>query len=75
MKEQDKQPKWKALYAAAVLETNNSKLRDRIVAAEQVIYLRLRELSENNHSAANMQELNEVDDALRVLHVLVGHKH
>ena len=75
MKAEETPPEWKALYAAALLETDNSKLRDKILAAEKVIYLRLRELSQTDHSAANLLELQQVDDALRALHILVEDKH
>jgi len=57
---------WQGAYQAAILETDDSKLLEKIVAAEGVIGLRIQSLIGLPHDG----EGQELDDALRALRVL-----
>ena len=74
MTQEENQPEWKKFYRAALLETDANRLMDLILTAEREIYSRLRELSQNQDSSSKTSELQEIDDALRNLHVLMSNK-
>jgi hypothetical protein len=57
---------WIEPYRAAVLEINPNKMADRIAAAESAIKARIAAVK----SVVNNQELQALQDALRVLRLL-----
>ena len=57
---------WKALYRAAICESDKSAFR-RIVEAEKAILARERELF---YSGGTLQEKEALEDALHALHAL-----
>jgi hypothetical protein len=59
-------PDWKPLYDAALLETDTSKLAERITVARSAIFDRIEESL--THPVAS--EHRAMDDALRNLHRL-----
>jgi hypothetical protein len=59
---------WHEFYKAAVLETDYSKMEDRIRAAESAIHERQHELSLNG--AGTPEERQAISDALNALDVL-----
>jgi hypothetical protein len=60
--------KWHEVYLAAVLETDWTKMQDRILAAESAIRERQHEFSVNH--GGNPEERQAIADALRSLDVL-----
>jgi hypothetical protein len=60
--------KWEELYEAAVLETDWSKLEDRIEAVEAAIAGRLQEFSVNH--GGTLVENQQIQDALHGLDTL-----
>lgn len=61
-------PEWYELYKAALLETDWSKIDDRIRTAEAAIQVRKREFDLNHGGTAD--ENRAILDALRSLNVL-----
>jgi hypothetical protein len=62
--------KWQALYKAAIVEADSTKLPDRIAEAKKVIVERARDLFQAG--GENFEEEQALDDAIRVLHALHG---
>jgi hypothetical protein len=58
---------WRALYEAAILEVDCTRLPERIVEAEKAITDRLRELSTFVNCAADIAEGAALRDTLTVL--------
>jgi hypothetical protein len=58
---------WKALYRAAILETNTSITPQRVAEAEKAVLARARELS---YSHGTLEEKESLEDALYALHAL-----
>jgi inhibitor of KinA sporulation pathway (predicted exonuclease) len=56
-------PDWKPLYEAALLETDASKLRERIMTARSAIFDRI----EESFTRPQPAEHRALDDALRTL--------
>jgi hypothetical protein len=61
---------WKNLYQAAILETDWSKLQERIEAAESAMHARLNELSLDPSSS--LEESRAIADALNRVDILRG---
>ena len=61
---------WRELYQAAVLELRPEELRQRINEAETAIQQRIVELRRDDSAA--WEEFQALDDALRMLRVLVS---
>jgi hypothetical protein len=59
---------WGKLYRAAILETDWSKIEERIQAADSAISARLHELSTNH--GGTPEEKHRIEDALRGLGLL-----
>jgi hypothetical protein len=59
---------WRALYKAALSETGNNKLPERIAEAEKAAVLRARELFQAADD--NGEEKEALEDAMYVLHAL-----
>jgi hypothetical protein len=59
---------WKTLYESAVLETNNEVLAQRLVAAQEAITARLREL--NLDHGGTPEEQQQIHAALKALDTL-----
>ena len=59
---------WQELYEAAILETDDAKLRQRLPAAKAAIDVRLQEL-QTNHGGTS-EEQQAISDALVGLTVL-----
>jgi hypothetical protein len=59
---------WEEYYFAAIIETDKSKLEDRIALATDAIDLRVKELSRENYGTPT--ERVAIADALRALAVL-----
>jgi hypothetical protein len=60
-------PDWRTLYRAAILESDVSKVPDRIAEAKKEIVQRARELFQENRN--NIEEEQALDSAMRSLHV------
>ena len=60
---------WVEFYRAALIETDDSKLRHRIVAAQKALCERVGELQQDSNGSA--QERRALDDALRALRSLL----
>lgn len=58
---------WRRLYEAAILETDGSKISDRITAAEQAIRARMEEIA---HDPASVEERSAIGDAMSGLRIL-----
>lgn len=58
---------WKALYRAAILETNRSITPQRVAEAEKAVLARARELS---YSHGPLEEKEALEDALYALRAL-----
>jgi predicted nucleic acid-binding Zn-ribbon protein len=63
------QTNWVEFYRAALLETDQAKLRDRIVAAQKALRERVSELKEDGEGSA--QEIRALEDALKALRSLL----
>jgi hypothetical protein len=63
------QTNWVELYRAALIETDQAKLRDRIMAAQKALRERVGELKEDDNGSA--QEIRALQDALRALRSLL----
>jgi hypothetical protein len=61
-------PNWRALYQAALFETDRRRLPERIAAAERALILRGRELF--SAEIVDFGEQREVNNALYALHAL-----
>lgn len=61
---------WQALYKAAIVEVDSTKLLDCIAEAKKVILERARELFQT--SGDNFKEEQALDAAVCVLHALQG---
>jgi hypothetical protein len=61
---------WQELYATALLETDWSKIEEKIQVAENGIRERLHEFSMNH--GGTPEENQAIEDALNGLHVLRG---
>ena len=59
---------WRDLYRAAILELDQSKIRQNIVDAEKAIVERARELFQRDGD--NSDEQQALDDAMYFLHAL-----
>jgi hypothetical protein len=59
---------WQELYAAALLETDWSKIEEKIQAAENAIKARLREFSMNH--CGTPEENQAIEDGLNGLDIL-----
>ena len=55
---------WKSLYRAAILETNNDAIRQRVCEAENAVIARGRDLC---YSGGTLEERESLEDALYVL--------
>lgn len=55
---------WKALYRAAILETNKNAIRQKVSEAEQAVLARGRELF---YSGGTREEQESLEDALYAL--------
>lgn len=62
--------KWQALYKAAIVEADSTKLPDRIAEAQKVIVERARDLFQAG--GENFEEEQALDTAICVLHALRG---
>jgi hypothetical protein len=62
-------PNWVELYRAALIETDQAKLRDRIESAQKVLHQRAHELTGNGNGSA--EEIRAIEDALRALRSLL----
>jgi hypothetical protein len=60
-------PHWQVEYQAALLETDSTKLQDRVLAAEAVIYLRLQALIYSSDGHAERQAIDDAMHALRLI--------
>jgi hypothetical protein len=58
---------WRRLYEAAILETDGSKISDRITAAELAIRARMEEIARD---PASSQEQSAISDAMSGLRIL-----
>jgi hypothetical protein len=58
---------WKALYAAAMLESNSTQLHQRIERAETIMQARLKHLSDVSSSRSEQAELHSGLNYLRCL--------
>ena len=58
---------WKTLYAAAMLESDGTRIRRRIESAKGAIHARLKELGESSSVCSEQMDLQS---ALRFLHRL-----
>jgi hypothetical protein len=61
---------WQALYKAAIVEMDSTKLLDRIAEAKKVMVERARDLFQT--SGDNFEEEQALDTAICVLHTLRG---
>lgn len=61
---------WQALYKAAIVEVDSTKLLDRIAEAKKVMVERARDLFQT--SGDNFEEEQALDTAICVLHALRG---
>jgi len=61
-------PQWRTLYVAAVSETDDQRVPERIADAKKAMVFRARELFHGGDS--QLQERSAIDDALVALHVL-----
>ena len=61
-------PNWRDLYRAAILELDSSRLPERIVAAENVVIARARELF--HQGGDNGEETENLNDAMYALRAL-----
>jgi hypothetical protein len=59
---------WEKLYQAAILETDRSKLEERIEAAEFAMHTRLHEFSLNH--GGTLEENRDITDALNRLDIV-----
>jgi hypothetical protein len=59
---------WEKLYEAAILETDRSKLEERIEAAEFAMHTRLHEFSLNH--GGTLEENRDITDARNRLDIL-----
>jgi hypothetical protein len=60
--------KWEKLYRAAIIETDGSKLEERIEAAEFAMHARLHEFSLNH--GGTLEENRAIAEALNRLDIL-----
>ena len=60
-------PDWKALYRAAIVETDKNALPQRVSAAEKAVVARSREIF---YGYGSQDEKESLDDALYALHAL-----
>lgn len=60
---------WQELYLAAILETDDTNLLDRIHAVRQAIAERLRDISRSSNGASEV-ERNDIADAMEALRAL-----
>jgi hypothetical protein len=58
--------RWKQLYAAAVLELDDTKLPDRIAAARAA----MRDRAADSLTSSSSEELQTLNDGFRILQVL-----
>jgi hypothetical protein len=58
---------WQSEYNAALVEADRKKLKERVEAAEQAIYQRLQQISQNSDDHT---ERNLIEDALNSLRVI-----
>lgn len=58
---------WQREYLAAILETGNETLQQRIQEAEKVIARRLDALTKDGHNPDEMQALQDALNALTIL--------
>jgi len=61
-------PAWRALYVAAVSETDQQRIAARIDEAKRALVVRARELFQANGN--HLQEQSAIDEALLALHAL-----
>ena len=61
-------PPWRTFYLAALFETDEQKVGQRILDAKKVLVLRARELFQANGD--NLQEETAIDEAFQALHTL-----
>ena len=59
---------WEKLYQAAILETDRSKLEERIEAAEFAMHARLHQFSLNH--GGTLEENRDITDALNRLDIV-----
>jgi hypothetical protein len=67
MSETTSPQEWKALYTAAMLECDDTLLRQRIETADAVIRARLRQLPEPISFGSEQEDLRSALDYLRML--------
>jgi len=63
------QESWRALYEAAILETDGAKIQERITAAQLAIRARMEELA---HGSASREEHIAITGALSGLQIFVA---
>ena len=61
---------WKTLYSAAMLEADNTRIRQRIKTANGAIHARLKELRESSSLTSEQSEQVELHCALTFLRLL-----
>ena len=59
--------RWEKLYVAAILETDDERLPQRIRAAEEAISMRLKTLP---HKESRLAEIQKIENALKGLNTL-----
>ena len=64
-------PKWRQLYESAILELDNTRMRERITAASAAILERVAEI-QANPSAAEYRALDHALRTLRLLQQVIG---
>jgi len=64
---------WKVLYRAAILETNKSRIAQRVSAAEEAVLARGREIFYGNGDAEEEEALEDALYALRAFRTAWQH--
>jgi hypothetical protein len=64
---------WKALYRAAVLEDDGSRLHERIATARHALDVRATALFDVGEEKERRQEMEEISRATRFLDILASH--
>ncbi|MGA7291471.1 MAG: hypothetical protein WBW53_15960 [Terriglobales bacterium] len=60
-------PEWKKLYQQALIEVDQTRLGERIAAAETAISNRLRAIDGNSHDHTERQAIEDALSSLRIL--------
>ena len=67
-------PAWQREFKASLLETDPTKLLERVHAAEATIFNRLQELAQSSDSQNHKVERQAIEDALASIRVLQREK-